>query len=227
MKSKPLQVWKPVSGTRGVSRVSGVSGVRVTMTAMSVMVACALPTTPALAQYKVVASDGSVTYTDRPRAEANTRITTLGRSGAAQPAETALPAELRQIAQRYPVTLYTGNDCLPCDNGRRLLQQRGIPFAERRVSSEEDAVALERAVGGRTVPALTIGAQPLRGLSETDWTAYLDAAGYPRVSKLPPGWQAAPVLPLVEKVAAAKPAAPAPRAELPADDSKPVNGVRF
>ena len=182
---------------------------------------------PALAQYKVVAADGSVTYTDRPRVEANSRITALSRGGATQPAEAVLPAELRQVAQRYPVTLYTGNDCTPCDNGRRLLQQRGIPFAERRVSSEDDAVALERAVGGRTVPALTIGAQPLRGLSETDWTAYLDAAGYPRVSKLPSNWQAAPALPLTEKMAAAKPATPAPRSEAPTEDSKPVNGVRF
>jgi glutaredoxin len=183
--------------------------------------------TPALAQYKVVAADGSVTYTDRPRAEANARITALGRSGAAQPAEAALPAELRQVAQRYPVMLFTGTDCAPCDNGRRLLQQRGIPFSERRVSSEEDAMALERAVGGRTVPALTIGAQPLRGYSETDWTAYLDAAGYPRVSKLPSGWQAAPAQALTEKVAPAKPAAPTPRTEVPPEDSKPANGVRF
>jgi glutaredoxin len=181
---------------------------------------------PVWAQYKVVAADGSVTYTDRPRAEANARVTSLGRGGAAQPGEAALPADLRQVAQRFPVTLFTGADCAPCDNGRRLLQQRGIPFAERRVSSEEDAVALERAVGGRTVPALTIGAQPLRGLSETDWTAYLDAAGYPRASKLPSGWQAAPAQPLTEKVAAAKPAAPAPRAEAPTEDGKPTDGVR-
>jgi glutaredoxin len=187
----------------------------------------ALGVAPAWAQYKVVAADGSVTYTDRPRAEANARIISLGRSGAAQPAEAALPAELRQVAQRFPVTLFSSADCAPCDNGRRLLQQRGIPFAERRVSSEEDAVALERAVGGRTVPALTIGAQPLRGLSETDWTAYLDAAGYPRVSRLPSGWQAAPPQPLTDKAAAAKPAAPAPRAEASAEDNKPINGVRF
>jgi len=187
---------------------------------------------PAWAQYKVVAADGSVTYTDRPRAEANARITTLSRSGSAAPPETPLPLELRQAAQRYPVTLYTGNDCLPCDNGRRLLQQRGIPYAERRVSSEDDAVALERAVGGRTVPALTIGAQPLRGLSETDWTAYLDAAGYPRASKLPRDWQPAPVQALAgDKPAAPRPAAPAtrqpPPPPPPEDEAEPRGSVRF
>lgn len=194
--------------------------------ALLLTIGCA---TSALGQYKVVAADGSVTYTDRPRAEANARVTALGRSGTPQPAEQALPAELRPVAQRYPVTLFTGNECVPCDNGRRLLQQRGIPYTERRVSNEDDAIALERAVGGRTVPALTIGAQPLRGLSETDWTAYLDAAGYPRVSKLPAGWQPAPVQPLTDKVAVAKPAplAPAPRADAPSEDLKPTNGVRF
>lgn len=206
MNSNRLHAWKPV-------------GCALLLTA-----GCA---TSALAQYKVVAPDGSITYTDRPRPEANVRITAMGRSGAAQPAEAALPAELRQVAQRYPVTLFTGNDCTPCDNGRRLLQQRGIPYAERRVSSEDDAIALERAVGGRTVPALTIGTQALRGLSETDWTAYLDAAGYPRESKLPRNWQAAPVLPLTERVAEPKPAPPAPRAEAPAEVSKPTNSVRF
>jgi glutaredoxin len=212
MKSKLLQAFKPLC--RAVAAVAVVGA----------------GAGPALAQYKVVAADGSVTYTDRPRAEANARVTALGRSGAflaGQAAETALPAELRQVVQRYPVTLFTGADCLPCDNGRRLLQQRGIPFTERRVSSEDDAMALERAVGGRTVPALTIGAQPLRGMSETDWTAYLDAAGYPRVSKLPSGWQGTAAQPLTEKVAAAKPPTPAARPEAPAEDSKPVNGVRF
>ncbi len=186
---------------------------------------------PVWAQYKVVAADGSVTYTDRPRAEANARITTLSRSGSAAPPETLLPLELRQAAQRYPVTLYTGNDCVPCDNGRRLLQQRGIPYAERRVSSEDDAVALERAVGGRTVPALTIGAQPLRGLSETDWTAYLDAAGYPRVSKLPRDWQATPVQALAgDKPAAPRAATPAPRQPAPPppeDEAEPNRSLRF
>ena len=40
-------------------------------------------------------------------------------------AEGALPFELRQAASRYPVTLYTAATCIPCDNGRQMLQQRG------------------------------------------------------------------------------------------------------
>ena len=189
----------------------------------------------ALAQYKVIRPDGSVTYTDRPPIDAsNVRITPLGRAvqaaAAAPPsAEAGLPIELRQAAQRYPVTLYASADCAPCDSGRRLLQQRGVPFAERRIASDEDALALERLIGGRTVPALTIGAQQLRGFSETDWSAYLDAAGYPRESRLPRNWPVQPATPLVERVPAPRTAGPAPAArnEEPQVPELPSAGVRF
>lgn len=185
---------------------------------------------PSWALYKVVQPDGSVTYTDRPPAASTARITALGKGNTASAqADVAFPADLRQAAQRYPVVLYTSADCTPCDNGRRLLAQRGVPYTERRVVSEEDALVLERLSGGRTVPSLTIGAQPVRGLSETDWTAYLDAAGYPRESRLPRGWQAAAPTPLAERAPAnALPSRPAPP---PADTSalEPVSpgGVRF
>ncbi len=158
----------------------------------------------AQAQYKVVQPDGSVTYTDRPPTSSNARVTPMSVSGArAAAVEVGLPSELRNAVRRYPVTLYTGAECQPCDAGRRYLQQRGIPYSERRVSSEDDAAALERLVGGRTVPSLTIGAQPLRGLSEADWAAYLDVAGYPRESRLPRGWPTPEATPLVERATAA------------------------
>jgi len=185
---------------------------------------------PAWALYKVVQPDGSVTYTDRPPATTTARVTTLGRAGAAPAqADVSFPVDLRQAVQRYPVVLYSASECTPCDNGRRLLVQRGVPYTERRIVSEEDALALERLSGGRSVPSLTIGVQPLRGLSETDWTAYLDAAGYPRESRLPRGWQPAAPTPLAERVPV--PALPSRPAPPPADTSalEPVSpgGVRF
>jgi glutaredoxin len=185
---------------------------------------------PAWALYKVVQPDGSVTYTDRPPAGTTARITSMARgSTAAAQVDVSLPPDLRQAVQRYPVVLYTSADCTPCDNGRRLLVQRGVPYTERRIVSEEDALVLERLSGGRTVPSLTIGAQPVRGLSETDWTAYLDVAGYPRESRLPRGWQPAAPTPLAERVPVPAPLSrPAPP---PADTSalEPVSpgGVRF
>jgi glutaredoxin len=187
---------------------------------------------PASALYKVVQPDGSVTYTDRPPATGNARVTPLGRNLEPAAPEPTLPLELRQAMQRYPVTLYTAQGCQPCDAGRSLLRARGVPFAERVVATDEDAQALERLVGGRTVPALTIGTQALRGLSETDWAGYLDAAGYPRESRLPRSWQPPAATPLVERVTptarpAPQPAAPAP-APAAAPEPPPAPGsVRF
>ncbi len=172
--------------------------------------------TLAQAQYKVVLPDGSTTYTDRPPVASNARITALARSGSRSgPVDIGLPSELRAAVQRYPVTLYTSSECTPCDSGRKFLQQRGIPYSERRITTEDDAAALERLVGGRTVPAMTIGAQPLRGLSETDWASYLDVAGYPRESKLPRGWQPPEPTTLAER------ATPTARAPAPAAPPEP------
>ena len=186
-----------------------------------------LPAAGVLAQYKVVRPDGSVTYTDRPPSEASARITQLGRSAAPSGPDSGLPPELRQAAQRYPVTLYAAPDCPPCDKGRRLLQQRGIPFSERRILIEEDAQALERIVGGRTVPALAIGPQQLRGFSESDWTSYLDAAGYPRESKLPRDWPQVAPSPLAERAPPARAAAPTASTPRPPEVPPAPGGLRF
>jgi glutaredoxin len=132
------------------------------------------------------------------------------------------------------VTLYSTADCAPCDAGRQLLVRRGVPFAEKRIVSDDDAAALERLIGARTVPSLTIGTQALRGLSGAEWNAYLDAAGYPRDSQLPRGWQSGTATPLVERSSPATVAAPvsAPRAAppVPAPAEQPVvapPGLRF
>ena len=188
---------------------------------------------PAAAQYKVVGPDGRVTYTDRPPADAAARVTPLGRDTAITAApQDPLPPELRQVATRFPVTLYVAADCVPCDAGRQLLQQRGVPFSEKLVVSDEDAAALERLTGGRTVPSLTIGAQVLRGLAQAEWASYLDLAGYPRESRLPKGWQAPPAAPLVARSAPRPAPAPVP-ASAPARPAPPVEpppapgGIRF
>jgi len=185
------------------------------------LVALALAGGAASAQFKVVGPDGRVTYTDRPPADAATgQVQQLRRDGAPPvPVNAALPSELRAVTTRFPVTLYTGADCAPCEAARQWLAQRGIPYAERVASSEDDVAALQRLTGGRTVPALTVGAQALRGFLEGDWQATLDLAGYPRESRLPRGWQPPPPAPLVARSAAeaapARPAAPPPPVDAP------------
>jgi glutaredoxin len=186
---------------------------------------------PALAQYKVVGPDGKVTYTDRPVAPpAGGQVQPMRAGTAAASAAAPLPLELRNVAARFPVTLYTSPDCPPCDSGRQLLQHRGVPFVERVVSSDDDTAALQRITNGRTVPSLTVGGQALRGFLDTDWQTTLDLAGYPKESKLPRGWSAGPATPLVARApapdAAAQPARPAPAA---AADTPlvPAGGIRF
>jgi glutaredoxin len=190
---------------------------------------------PGHALYKVVAPDGTVTYTDRPPPAATGRPVPIGTRSESAPADAPaanLPLELRQVTARYPVTLYSGADCAPCDSGRRLLTSRGVPFTERRVSNEDDAEALNRLTGGRSVPTLMIGTQALRGFADADWHSYLDAAGYPRESRLPRNYQQPAATPLVQRQAEAapqeRPAPPPPPAEpVPPPPAPPPAGIRF
>lgn len=180
-----------------------------------VVLGCALAG-PALAQYKIVHPDGSVSYADRPPPSSTAgRITSLGSRGVAPPGSAqdgSWPIELRQTAARYPVTLYTGQSCPSCDDARKSLLLRGIPFTERQVLIEDDAAALVRVSGGRTLPTLTVGAEPFRGWNPMEWASLLDAAGYPKESRLPRGWQPAPAVPLAPRAAASAASAPAPGA---------------
>jgi glutaredoxin len=201
---------------------------RNTAAALLIALTCALP---AAAQYKVVEPDGKITYTDRPMPAApGGQVQSMRR--AAQPgtaAGPALPAELQAVAARFPVTLYTGTDCPPCDSGRQLLQQRGIPYTEHLVASNDDIAALQRLTGGRTVPALTVGGQALRGFQGDDWGGTLDLAGYPKESRLPRGWQPAPASPLVARnpVEPTIGARSAPVPEPAAIALPPASGIRF
>lgn len=191
-------------------------------------------TLPAQAQYKVVGPDGKITYTDRPVAPSGGQVQTLRAANAAATAARApLPLELRAVAQRFPVTLYTSSDCAPCDTARQLLQTRGIPFSENTIATDEDIAALQRRSGGRTVPAMTVGAQALRGYADTDWHSVLDLAGYPKESKLPRGWSAGPAVPLAARATATTdapslPAAsPVPTAPAQATPPAGVPSIRF
>ena len=175
--------------------------------------------------YRSVGPDGRVTYSDRPPAAANNRPASSNASGGAgggAPDNASLPYELRQIAQRYPVTLYVSKDCVPCNSGRNLLINRGVPFSEKTVSTNEDIDALQRLTGGEgSVPMLTIGGQQLKGFSDADWSQYLDAAGYPKTSQLPSSYRPPAATPLVTKqaAAAAVPASPANPEPEPASPS--------
>jgi glutaredoxin len=188
--------------------------------------------------YRSVGPDGRVTYSDQPPA-ANARGSGGASDGTGSGGGGALPYELNQTAQKFPVTLYTANDCAACNSGRSLLVARGVPFTEKTIQSNDDIAALKRLSGGDNLPVVTIGGQRLTGFSDQDWSQYLDAAGYPKTSQLPSGYRRPAAAPLVEAAAAASPAPAAntpvqpPQPSGPAPSIAPVRnannptGVRF
>lgn len=172
-------------------------------------IALAASTASAQQVYRQVDKNGKVIFSDQPPA-ANAApvaprggVSTVGDGSAVS----GLPYELQQVAQRYPVTLYSRDDCSPCDTGRALLSTRGVPFNERQVKTPADAEALQRLSGESSLPVLTIGAQQLKGFSDSTWSQYLDAAGYPKSIRLPAGYRNPPAQPMVAQQAA--PTAPA------------------
>lgn len=182
--------------------------------------------------YKSISPDGKVTYSDTPPASAahiERKPYLLSEPG------DALAPELSLALKKNPVTLYTADNCKPCDEGRALLKQRGIPFAERTVKTNDDIAALRRAGGDQQLPLLTIGGHQQQGFEAGAWHAGLTAAGYPATSKLPKTYQppspqaAAPAPPGIEQKTV--PAAPAPadtdkrRSAAPTGASPP--GFRF
>ena len=164
----------------------------------AVWVVCAGSAAQAQTVYRIVGADGKVTFSDKPPASSDQGKvvgTGVGASGAAS--STGLPFELRQVSSKYPVTLYTASKCGPCDSARALLSGRGIPFTERTVNTAEDAESLQRISGDSSLPFATIGGQRLRGFTDSEWSQYLDAAGYPKTSVLASGYKNPAPTPLV------------------------------
>jgi glutaredoxin len=172
--------------------------------AIAALLLLAAPMAQAQAIYRIVDPDGRVRFSDQPPAP-DDKATTLPPSGRASTASSeagGLPLALRQIVNRYPVTLYTGDNCDPCGSGRSVLTSRGIPFTERTVTTPQDAEALQKLTGQSSLPMLTIGGQQLKGFVHSEWSQYLDAAGYPATSQLPSGYRNPAPTPLTSAASA-------------------------
>jgi glutaredoxin len=205
----------------------------------AVAVLAGLLAAPVLAQgvYRIVGPDGKTTFSDQPPpATAPVRPVGNTSAGASAGAGGQLPYELRQVSNRYPVTFYTGRDCAPCNSGRNLLNARGIPYSEKTIETVQDGEALKRLSGETSLPFLTIGSQQIKGYSDTEWTQFLDAAGYPKQSALPSSYRRPGATPLVavrpESAAAAPGGAQPTQAPAPAEvpvTPPPQNpaGIRF
>ena len=194
---------------------------------------------PAAALYKVVGPDGRVTYTDRPPSRRRCARQHDGRATARSARPPHPQARCRPSCARWRRAIRSRctapRDCAPCDAGRaaagaawralhrkarRQRRRRGRAGARHRRAHR--AVADHRRAGA---------ARPVAA----EWSAYLDAAGYPRESRLPRGWQQPEATPLVERetprtvtrVPARAAAAPAPAEAPTPPPPAPQSGIRF
>jgi glutaredoxin len=166
---------------------------------IAVLSILAVVAVPAAAQFKWVAPDGAVTYSDQPPPP--------GVEGAAlRPAEAprdsggAVPAALRQATSKYPTVLYTTTECTPCQAARSHLTRRGIPFTEKTVRNAADAEAFKRlGFSANSFPSITVGRERSVGYESGEWDRMFDLAGYPQASILPTSYKQQPAQPLAAK----------------------------
>ena len=145
--------------------------------------------------YRWTDDKGRVNITDTPpppgAKSVQTRGTPVGTPERGQ-APANEPYALQIARKNFPVTLYSTAGCEACDEARKLLNARGVPFKEVLVGDEKEIEELRQAVGSTSVPALIVGSTVQKGFEEAGYHRMLDAAGYPKTGFLPPRNQAEP-----------------------------------
>jgi glutaredoxin len=153
------------------------------------LVACGLAVaTSAVAQYKSIGTDGRVTYSDQPPPPSS-RVVTTKKLNDTTPTVTPLPFGLEQAASKYPVTIYTGERCAPCEDARAYLRNRGVPFSEKTVTSDDDIALFKQQSPDGVAPVVVVGSRRAVGFSQATLSALLDTAGYPATNILPGDYQ--------------------------------------
>ena len=184
---------------------------------MTVILAAMLGSAQAGSLYRWVDQSGNVHYGDMPAAGA-AQIEEVKTSEASAIDDADLPYETRRAREAFPVTLYVADNCTEfCQHARDLLNQRGIPFTEKNLLSQEDIDTFKQILGGKMVPTLAVGKNWLNGFLAEQWNSELDIAGYPRTA--PYGFRPAappPVAkPLPEQPVPEKAPEPVPAPETP------------
>lgn len=144
---------------------------------LAVLLALALPTSAAM--YKWVDAQGRVQYSDIPpppgtKVEEQKVIRNTIATG-------GTPFAVQEAVKRNPVTLWM-HDCGDlCNRARDFMASRGIPYSLRNPARIDEQDAFKKAnAGENAVPLLLVGTRALKGFHESEWSAALDAAGYPR-----------------------------------------------
>lgn len=137
--------------------------------------------------YKWVDAAGKVHFSDQPPPPGAKPVEI--KAGAGGSATTPLPYELAQAARAHPVLLYTRPKCDACDQARTFLRERGIPFAEKTVSTAAEEAKLKEVGGNGRLPFVTIGRTKSTGFEAAVWNAMLTDAAYPEKRMLPANYQ--------------------------------------
>jgi hypothetical protein len=129
--------------------------------------------------YRSIDKDGKVHYSDTPL-EGTEDVEKL-KVGKDPVSDENLPYETLRARQNFPVTLYAFPDCgSPCQQGRDLLNKRGIPFTEKSLVNKVEIDAFRKDSGDGNLPALKVGNAWLKGFQADQWSNELNFAGYPK-----------------------------------------------
>lgn len=132
--------------------------------------------------YRWTDGEGNVHYGDYPAGDAK-QVQEKKFAPETSTDDDSLPYASRVAKQNFPVTLYVTENCgEACAQGRALLNKRGIPFAEKNISTQADADALKQAAGSAPIPTLAVGRTFLKGFEAGQWNNELDIAGYPKTA---------------------------------------------
>lgn len=164
-------------------------------------------------QYRWVDERGRIQYTDTPP-PASARSVQKKEFGTGPPDSGTEPFALQTARKNAPVKLYSTPDCgAGCDEARRLLNERGIPFTEITITDAAKLEELKSVSGATSVPVLLVGSSVQKGFEKGLYDRALEIAGYPAAGVLRPRNQKAPDPP--KPPPAAAPAQSAPAAQPP------------
>ena len=101
---------------------------------------------------------------------------------------------VKTAREKNPITLYASACGVPCDQARKLLSERGVPFSNKDPQASPEAQAeLQKLTGRLSVPVLVVGSDKIDGFETGQWQSALDRAGYPKSA--PPGRKPVPAAP--------------------------------
>lgn len=161
--------------------------------------------------YRWTDAAGRVHFTGTPPPASAKDVKLQSTPTGTPPNQSPEPFAVQHARNAFPVKFYSMPGCEACDEARKLLNARGVPFSEVSVTVAAQIEELKQAVGSNSVPALIVGRSVQKGFEAGAYHGLLDGAGYPKTGILPPRQQVAPVPSKLEAlpVEPAAPAAPA------------------